>query len=96
MTPYIVAKAGLQALLQCACAEFGRAGLRVSTLSPGFTQTPMLGDFSDLLLEMARSQAENGRFLDPDEVAAAVIEALASPPPAGEMVEIPIRMVCRQ
>jgi 3-oxoacyl-[acyl-carrier protein] reductase len=92
MTPYIVAKAGLRALLQCACAEFGRAGLRISTLSPGFTETPMLEDFSDLLLEMARSQTENGRFLDPNEVAAAVVDALAAPPAAGEMVEIPILM----
>jgi 3-oxoacyl-[acyl-carrier protein] reductase len=96
MTPYIVAKAGLRALLQCACAEFGRAGLRVSTLSPGFTETPMLDEFSDLLLEMARSQTENGRFLDPDEVAAAVVDALAAPPSAGEIVEIPIRMGCKQ
>jgi len=96
MTPYIVAKAGLRALLQCACAEFGRAGLRVSVVSPGFTETPMLGDFSDLLLDMARSQSKEGRFLDPDEVAAAVVDALAAPPPAGEMVETPIRMGCRQ
>jgi NAD(P)-dependent dehydrogenase (short-subunit alcohol dehydrogenase family) len=65
---------------------------RLSTLSPGFTETPMLEDFSDLLLEMARSQTENGRFLDPNEVAAAVVDALAAPPAAGEMVEIPILM----
>jgi hypothetical protein len=41
---------------------------------------------------MARSQTENGRFLDPNEVAAAVVDALAAPPAAGEMVEIPILM----
>jgi hypothetical protein len=56
----------------------------------------MLDEFSDLLLEMARSQTENGRFLDPDEVAAAVVDALAAPPSAGEIVEIPIRMGCKQ
>jgi NAD(P)-dependent dehydrogenase (short-subunit alcohol dehydrogenase family) len=96
MTSYIVAKAALRALLECAGAEFGRAGLRVSMLSPGFTETPMLKDFNDLLLEMARSQSQNGRFLDPDEVAAVVVGALAAPPAAGEIVDIPIRVGAMQ
>lgn len=91
MTPYITAKSALRTLLQCACAEYGRAGLRVSTLSPGFTQTPMLGGFNDLLLDMARSQTELGRFLEPEEVAAAIVGALAAPPAAGEMVDVEIK-----
>lgn len=90
MTSYIVAKSGLRAMLECAYAELGRAGLRISTVSPGFTDTPMLHELSDLLLELARSQSETGRFLDPDDVAAAVVDALEAPPTAGEIVDKPI------
>jgi hypothetical protein len=45
---------------------------------------------------MARSQTATGRFLTPDEVAAAVVEALANPPAAGDVKEMPIQAGNRQ
>lgn len=91
MTPYLTAKAALRTMLDCASAEYGRGGLRISLVSPGFTETPMLDGFNELLLEIARSQTATGRFLTPDEVAAAVVEALANPPAAGDVKEMPIQ-----
>lgn len=92
MTPYITAKAALRTLLQCAAVEYGRGGLRVSLVSPGFTETPMLEGFNELLLDMARSQMENGRFLTPEEVASTVVSALANPPAAADVTDVPIQV----
>ena len=81
----------LRGLLACAAVEYGRGGLRISLVSPGFTETPMLDGFNPLLLDMARTQTDIGRFLTPDEVAAAVVDALANPPAAGDVKDTPIQ-----
>lgn len=95
MTPYVTAKAALHTLLECAAVEYGRGGLRISVVSPGFTETAMLHGFNDLLLDMARTQTANGRFLTPDEVAATVVDALADPPDAGDVTNTPIQVSSR-
>lgn len=88
LAPYLVAKAALKTLLDCARAEYGRGGLRVSFVSPGYTDTPMLDAFNDRFLELAREASSGKRFLRPDDVAASIVEALANPPVPGEVAEI--------
>lgn len=72
---YGPAKAGVINLTQCLAAEWGRAGVRVNAVSPGFTQTPALAKGVDKgILEEERMAAASasGRLLDPREIAAAV------------------------
>lgn len=72
---YGPAKAGVINLTQCLAAEWGRAGVRVNAVSPGFTQTPALAKGVDKgILEEEQMAAASacGRLLDPREIAAAV------------------------
>ena len=86
MASYVTAKAGLEALLYAAAAEWGAGGLRISLAHPGFVNTPMLDAFSPLLLERALGNAT--RLLRSRDVAAALWQALESPPAPGAVAEI--------
>ena len=72
---YGPAKAGVISLTECLAAEWGPAGVRVNTVSPGFTQTPALakGLEKGVLDGNAMAGASAlGRLVRPDEIAAAV------------------------
>jgi 3-oxoacyl-[acyl-carrier protein] reductase len=88
MASYVAAKGGLEALLRAALAELGPAGLRVSVARPGYVETPMLDAFDERFLERARKQSANRRFLQPCEVAGALVAALPRPPEAASVGEI--------
>lgn len=72
---YGPAKAAVISLTECLAAEWGPAGVRVNTVSPGFTQTPALekGVEKKMLTvdHMVQSSAF-GRLVDASEIAAAV------------------------
>ena len=72
---YTAAKAGVIQITQTLAAEWGRAGVRVNAVSPGFTRTPALeaGIASGVLREerLARNTAMN-RLVEPVEVAQAI------------------------
>ncbi len=72
---YGPAKAGVISLTECLAAEWGPSGVRVNTVSPGFTRTPALekgiatGTLDDATMA---ASAALGRLVHADEIAAAV------------------------
>lgn len=72
---YSPAKAAVISITECLSAEWGRSGLRVNAVSPGYTLTPALegavtsrgGDMSNMSDNTAM-----GRMITPNEVARAV------------------------
>jgi NAD(P)-dependent dehydrogenase (short-subunit alcohol dehydrogenase family) len=78
---YGPAKAGVISLSECLAAEWGPAGVRVNTVSPGFTATPALEKgFATATLQeqdLAGASALH-RLVRAEEIAAAVV-FLASP-----------------
>src|SRR6201996_2898839 len=82
---YTAAKAGVIQLTQTLAAEWGRAGVRVNAVSPGFTRTLMLeAGIAPGPLEKERlaPPAERTRLVEPMEVAQA-IAFLLSPQASG-------------
>lgn len=78
---YGPAKAGVISLSECLAAEWGPAGVRVNTVSPGFTATPALDKgFSTATLreQDLRGASALNRLVRAEEIAAAVV-FLASP-----------------
>ncbi len=72
---YGPAKAGVISLTECLAAEWGPAGVRVNTVSPGFTHTPALEKGIKRGVLDSKRLAESSalrRLVEPDEVAAAV------------------------
>ena len=68
---YSATKAAEIQLARSWAAEFGAAGVRVNTVSPGATRTPINDDSSDVIAQLtARTPA--GRPGTPEEIAAAV------------------------
>jgi len=78
---YGPAKAGVISLGECLAAEWGPAGVRINTVSPGFTATPALSKgFATHTLQAEHLKAATAlnRLVKADEIAAAVV-FLASP-----------------
>jgi NAD(P)-dependent dehydrogenase (short-subunit alcohol dehydrogenase family) len=82
---YVAAKAGVIQLTQSMAAEWGRSGVRVNAVSPGFTRTAMLeaGIASGALdRDLLAHQTAMNRLIEPMEVAQA-IAWLLSPESSG-------------
>ena len=73
MGAYVVAKAALNSLLSVCSVEY--PWLKVRTVTPGFTRTPMLDVFDSRYLEMMQAQKE---ISTPEEVARIIIEKIKS------------------
>ena len=72
---YGPAKAAVISLTECLAAEWGPAGVRVNTVSPGFTKTPALDKGIEkkfLGVSHMEQSSALGRLVDPREIAAAV------------------------
>jgi NAD(P)-dependent dehydrogenase (short-subunit alcohol dehydrogenase family) len=76
---YGASKAGLIAFGQSLARALGPAGISVTAVAPGFTQTDMAADeLAGELGEKRRAESPIGRVATPEDVAAAVL-FLASP-----------------
>lgn len=72
---YGPAKAAVISLTECLAAEWGRSGVRVNSVSPGFTRTPALEKGIDkkvMDIEQMVNSSALGRLVEADEIAAAV------------------------
>jgi 3-oxoacyl-[acyl-carrier protein] reductase len=70
---YVASKAGLNALARTAAREWGRHGIRVNVVSPGWTETAMTASLPDEVRERALAETALGRLAQPDDVASAVL-----------------------
>jgi NAD(P)-dependent dehydrogenase (short-subunit alcohol dehydrogenase family) len=73
---YGPAKAGIINLGECLAGEWGRQGVRVNTVSPGFTQTPALETgiaTATLDDETLKQSSALGRLVKADEIAQAAL-----------------------
>lgn len=84
VAPYVAAKHGVVGLMRALAAETAKSGVTVNAVCPGFVETEMLEESIQRIIEktgrsveQARSSlASNnpqGRFIQPQEVAAAVL-----------------------
>ncbi len=71
---YVGAKAGTDHLVRVAAIEFGRKNIRVNSVSPGFTITPMSESFVETegLVELFEKEIPLGRLNTVDDVAQVV------------------------
>lgn len=82
VAPYVAAKHGVVGLMRALAAETARSGVTVNAVCPGFTETPLLDSSIEVITaKTGRSEDEaraalanpQGRFVTPEEVAAAVL-----------------------
>lgn len=66
---YTASKAGVEAMTKTASREFGKFGIRVNCVVPGFIETPMTTTVPQKIKDMMIMQCPLRRFGKPDEVA---------------------------
>jgi len=70
---YAASKAGLNALGKTAAREWGRFGIRVNVVEPGWIETPMTAALPAELRQRALGETALGRLGRPDDVAGVVL-----------------------
>ena len=78
---YAAAKAGIIGMTRSMACEWGRRGVRVNTVAPGYVETALVADLAEsgvLDVDTLRRRTPLGRLAQPDEIAQAVL-FLASP-----------------
>jgi NAD(P)-dependent dehydrogenase (short-subunit alcohol dehydrogenase family) len=77
---YVTSKTGLIGLTRSIAVDFGRAGIRCNSISPGSIDTPMLRAYAERDPAGMQAQIERnyaGRVGRPDEIAAACVYLLS-------------------
>jgi NAD(P)-dependent dehydrogenase (short-subunit alcohol dehydrogenase family) len=74
---YGASKASIRSLTRSFAQELGAKGIRVNTISPGVTETPIFekfgfGDSLPSILDSVKSSTPLGRIGEPDEIAKAI------------------------
>ena len=90
---YAPAKAAVISMTECLAAEWGRSGVRVNAVSPGYTRTPALQAAVDRGERDVTALVDNsalGRMVEPEDVARAVIFLAASESSAITGVNLPV------
>ncbi|XP_064616400.1 estradiol 17-beta-dehydrogenase 8-like [Liolophura sinensis] len=70
---YAPSKAGVLALTKTAALEFGRMGIRVNAVVPGFIDTPMTSTIPDKVKDSLLQLVAMGRMGRPEEIAEACL-----------------------
>lgn len=72
---YCASKAGVAMLSQCGALELGEHRIRVSAVSPGLTETPLVQPLTDIpgALQAYLDRIPLGRQASPDDIAAAAL-----------------------
>jgi len=73
---YCASKFGIIGLTRCVAKEYASRGIRVNSICPSTTNTPMVARFSKLYPEWQKKQNASfpvGRIADPEEIANAVL-----------------------
>ncbi len=90
---YTPAKAAVIAMTECLAAEWGRSGVRVNAVSPGYTRTPALQAAIDRGQRDVSSLRENsalGRLVEPEEIARAVAFLVSEDATAITGINLPV------
>ncbi|KAH8291713.1 hypothetical protein KR018_011678, partial [Drosophila ironensis] len=75
---YAATKAGVISFTEVASKEFGKFGIRVNCILPGYIDTPMVAVVPDAIKQQVMTKCPLGRLGKPEEIAE-VIAFLASP-----------------
>jgi NAD(P)-dependent dehydrogenase (short-subunit alcohol dehydrogenase family) len=88
MGAYCVSKAGIDMLVRVAAAEWGAHGIRVNSVGPGVTRTPMLAKPERLpgWVEGLTERTPLGRLGEADDVAEAIVAVLEMSWVTGQIV----------
>lgn len=90
---YTPAKAAVISMTECLAAEWGRSGVRVNAVSPGYTRTPALQAAIDRGQRDVTSLKENsalGRLVEPEEIARAVAFLVSDDSDAITGINLPV------
>ena len=66
---YVSSKAAIYGLNQALARSLGPHGIRVNTVSPGATETPMISEYTEAARENAAARTMVGRIGQPGDVA---------------------------
>ena len=90
---YTPAKAAVIAMTECLAAEWGRSGVRVNAVSPGYTRTPALQAAIDRGQRDVTSLKENsalGRLVEAEEIARVVAFLVSDDAGAVTGINLPV------
>jgi len=72
-TNYVAAKAGVIGMTRVWAREFGRKGITVNAVAPGFIQTEMTGSLPELLIQELITKTPVGRMGEAEDIANAYL-----------------------
>jgi len=72
-TNYVATKAGIIGMTKTWAREFGRKGINVNCVAPGFTLTDMVAKMPENVLESMKSKVPLGRLASPEDMANAYL-----------------------
>lgn len=72
-TNYVAAKSGIIGMTKVWAREFGRKGINVNAVAPGFIATEMVETVPEKVIEMLKEKTPLGRLGSPDDIADAYL-----------------------